>query len=93
MAWPVPVERFMAEYYGKRPLHIPAAEGRPALLSWPRLNELLAILPHWTEANLELILDGQAVAPDHYMIEAETASGRAQNRRIDIVIKPNPDTA
>ena len=77
---PMPLERFMADHFGRRPLHLKAegeaGERRRALLSWPRLGDLLSILPHWTEANIKLILDGQPVAPAHYMIEAETASGR-----------------
>ena len=65
---PLGSERFMAEYYGKSPVHLPAAEsGRRPVLDWARLKALLAIRSHWTEPNLNLILNSRPVVRDHYM--------------------------
>lgn len=73
---PVPVDAFMAEVYGRKPLHIPAqgGDGRASLLGWKRLEALLGILPHWTAANLKLIMNSRPVAAEHYM-QAEPAPG------------------
>lgn len=76
---PMPVDRFMADYYGRRPLHL-QADGesglrRRATFSWARLDELLAILPHWSEANLKLIIDSRPIAPENYMVEVDTRAG------------------
>lgn len=85
---PVPVDRFMAEHYGRRPLHIPASEesGRRALIGWPRLNALLGQQLHWSEAHIRLLMNGRAVAPDLYMEEVDTLEGpvrRASLARVD----------
>lgn len=68
----------MGDYYGRRPLHIPAGEGSPraSFLSWPRLNALLAVQSHWTEPNITLILNGAPIDRDHYLEDMPTSSGR-----------------
>jgi lysine-specific demethylase/histidyl-hydroxylase NO66 len=77
---PLSVDRFMAEFYGKQPLHIPATPGhlRSTLLNWARFNHLLGIRPHWTEPNLKLIMNGRPVDARFYMDEVDTLGGRVQ---------------
>lgn len=88
---PIAVERFMTEYYGKRPLHIPAAPGvdRHKLISWERLNSLLEILPHWTESNLKLIINSRPINPEFYMETtdpSDAAVRRASSAKIDVFL-------
>jgi hypothetical protein len=76
---PFPAERFLNEVYGRVPLHVPAegeaGERRRALLAWPRLNRILAIASHWTEANAKVILNGLPLGADHYVDEVATPAG------------------
>lgn len=88
---PLSVERFMAEFYGKHPLHIPAPPGhlRSTLMSWARFNHLLGILPHWTEPNLKLIMNSRPVEPHFYMDEVDTPAGRvrrANSAKLDVFL-------
>jgi ribosomal protein L16 Arg81 hydroxylase len=81
---PMPVERFLGEFYGKRPLHIAAGEAkrrRTELFSWDRLNQLLSILPHWTEGNIKLVMNSRPVSAEHYMEDVQIAGSRV--RRAD----------
>jgi lysine-specific demethylase/histidyl-hydroxylase NO66 len=83
---PLTVKAFMDEYYGRRPLHVPAVEGSPraSLFSWARLNALLAVQSHWTEANIGLMLNNVPVEPSHYMDDRLTSLG---HRRVADVAK------
>ncbi|HEX8225836.1 MAG TPA: cupin domain-containing protein [Allosphingosinicella sp.] len=74
---PLPVERFMSEHYGQRPLHIAASgsAARTRLIDWQRMNELLAIRSHWTEANIKLIINSRPVYPNLYFEDVETSEG------------------
>ena len=76
---PFPAERFEREVYGRAPLHIPAlgeaGERRRGLLPWARLNTILGIASHWTEANAKVILNGNPLAADHYVDEVPTPAG------------------
>lgn len=78
---PVTPERFLADYWGQQPLHIPAGAGDKRRLDWPGLSALLAIAPHWTEGNLTLIINRQPILADFFMDAVETRAGRA--RRAD----------
>lgn len=77
---PMPVEQFMADFYGRRPLHLKAdgdsGARRRQSFSWARLGELLEILPHWNEANLKLIFNSRPLAPENYIVEVDTLAGR-----------------
>lgn len=82
---PVGEEHFMAEVFGRAPLHVPA-DGisdapRRRLLDWERLNGLLAQRPHWTPGNIKLVMNSSPVAPEHYIDEVQTRDGPA--RRAD----------
>ena len=70
---PKTVESFLSEDYGRRPVHIRGESPRAGLLSIARLEQLLSVRPHWTEANLKLILNSRPVLGEHYM--DRTASG------------------
>jgi cupin superfamily protein len=74
---PLPVDRFMAEYFGRGPVHIRASGNAPRreIMTWPRLNTLLALRAHWTEANLSLVRNGRAILPDSYLEEIPGATG------------------
>jgi hypothetical protein len=73
---PMSEERFLSDYWGRQPLHIPAGgEPRPDLFGWDWLNGILGVLPHWTPGNLKLVMDTQPIAPEHYTDEVETADG------------------
>ena len=78
---PLPFERFMTEYFGKAPVHIPAPPGGKRLIGWDRLNQLLAIRSHWSEGNIKLIMNSRPVMADFYIEEADTLAGRV--RRAD----------
>lgn len=78
---PMPVETFMSEYFGSRPVHITGAGSpRAGLLSTARLEQLLSVLPHWTEDNLKLILNSRPVMGEHFLDQAGAGAGR---RRAD----------
>ena len=70
---PKTVESFLSEDYGRRPVHIRGESPRAGLLSMAGLEQLLSVRPHWTEANLKLILNSRPVLGEHYM--DRTASG------------------
>ena len=72
---PLGAERFMAEHYGERPAHIPAADGalRP-MIDWARFRALLALRSHWSEPHINLILNSRPVGREHYM-EPPAATG------------------
>jgi ribosomal protein L16 Arg81 hydroxylase len=76
---PFPADRFLGEIHGRAPLHVPAegeaGERRRALLPWDRLNHILAVASHWTEANAKVILNGMPLGADHYVDEVATPSG------------------
>ena len=73
---PQPVDAFLAEHFGKRPLHVEAAGNAPRIaFGWERLNALLAIRSHWTDANINLIMNSRAVDRAHYMDDIATLAG------------------
>ncbi len=74
---PLAVDRFMADHYGRLPLHL-APSGREigaVPLDWEGFNRLLGIRPHWTAENLKLILDGKAIDEDFFLEEVRTPAG------------------
>jgi bifunctional lysine-specific demethylase and histidyl-hydroxylase NO66 len=80
LLWPISPEEFRSNYFGKKPLHIPFQEGsgRRDLFSWSRFNDLLGVLPHWTEHNLKLILNSRPIDPSFYLEQVETLGGRVR---------------
>jgi hypothetical protein len=78
---PIPADRFMRDYFGRKPLHIPGngegGSGRRGLLPWERLNAILAQRPHWTPGNIKLIMNNHPVGSEHYLDPVPTAEGVA----------------
>jgi len=77
---PLAPEQFLAEYWGRKPVHIPApaGSGRHAVIGWPRLNQLLGIRTHWGPEHIKLLLNSAAVSPDFYMDEVPGRGGTRQ---------------
>lgn len=87
---PIGLDRFAADHYGQKPLHIPAPVGGGKIaVDWARMNELLAIESHWTEGNLKLVLNSRPVTPDFYMKTVDTVQGpvrRADLAKVDVFL-------
>lgn len=68
----------MAEYYGRKPLHIPASStsATSGLFDWAGLNTLLSQTAIWTPNNLKLLHNGKNVPPEQYCVEVVTPNGR-----------------
>jgi ribosomal protein L16 Arg81 hydroxylase len=86
---PVTAERFMSDFYGHKPLHVPSSAECPraAMISWTRMNDLLSLRSHWTEANIKLIMNSRPVSPEHYIREVDTLGGtvrRADLAKVDL---------
>jgi ribosomal protein L16 Arg81 hydroxylase len=71
---PMPVETFLATHYGKQPAHI-RGDGARRLLTWARLNELLGIEEHWTDAHLKLVHNSIPIPPDQFCAPVQTMNG------------------
>jgi lysine-specific demethylase/histidyl-hydroxylase NO66 len=79
---PLSDDAFLEAHFGKAPLHLPRQGGAPEPpIGWERMNALLAIRSHWTEANLKLVMDSKAIRPEFYIEEVETPAG--PDRRAD----------
>ncbi len=75
---PFDVGTFCAQYYGNRPLHIRRdGAARPNILSWTRLNEVLAITPYWTEDSLKVYFKSRAALRENYCDTADLARGQS----------------
>ena len=74
----------MAEYHGRKPLHIPAepGESKQGLLDWRGFNALLAQTAIWTPQTLKLIHNGKSLPPQQYCDEVHTPTGR--------MLRPSP---
>jgi lysine-specific demethylase/histidyl-hydroxylase NO66 len=88
---PMSAEEFLGDWYGKRPLHVSAGNAEVSgLIGWRKLNELLGLPSHWSEANIKLIYNGIPVAPDLYLDEVETLGGvvrRANPAKVEIFLQ------
>lgn len=81
---PITPDRFFAEVHGRKPLHIPAADGaaKRTLLDWDGFNALLNQSSIWTAQTLKLMRDAIAVPADQYCRPVQTQSGS--------VLRPDP---
>lgn len=85
---PVPVDGFMADHFNRKPLHIEGGgSARSRLLSMARLEELLAILPHWTEQNLKLIINSRPVVGHHYLEQQTSGARRADPAKVELFMR------
>lgn len=66
---PIGTDRFLSDYWGQRPVHLPAQSGRtrPGMVAWSRLNELLQQRAHWDAAHLKLVMNSRGVGEEHYI--------------------------
>lgn len=65
---------FFRDYLDKRPLHISRPDAS-SLLTWARLNELLAISPYWNEETLKLYYNNRAALRENYCDVSDVPSG------------------
>ncbi|MBV6416956.1 MAG: hypothetical protein CMLOHMNK_01574 [Steroidobacteraceae bacterium] len=73
---PFDADTFRTRYFGKLPLHIPAAgPARAALLPWSRFNEVLALTPYWNEDTLKVYFKSRAALRENYCDTADLRSG------------------
>jgi len=68
---PVTRAEFFADYYDKKPLHIPAADSGNShrfdkVMNWDRLNTLLNMTPVWNSKSLLMVLDTKMVPAAAY---------------------------
>ncbi|MEM9441078.1 MAG: cupin domain-containing protein [Pseudomonadota bacterium] len=81
---PIGADAFMADYEGKKPLHVKgAADKFVKVMSWPLLNELLGQATIWSAQSLMLVLDKEPVPNHHY---CAPAAGRDGGQ----VMRPDP---
>lgn len=60
---PITPERFFADYFGQKVLHVPGSPDKFAdVMSWAKLNSLLNMTALWTNHSFEMALDG-AILP------------------------------
>ena len=88
---PITPERFLADYHGRKPLHIPAGDGAPkrAILDWPRFNALLAQTSSWTATRLRMVRDNEPIPPEHYCTSVTDQSGttlRPSPARVEVLL-------
>lgn len=76
---PITPERFLADYHGRKPLHIPATEGahKRGILNWTRFNALLSQTSHWNAARLRMVRDNEPIPAEHFCTAVTDQSGTA----------------
>ncbi|HYW15877.1 MAG TPA: cupin domain-containing protein [Allosphingosinicella sp.] len=88
---PMSTEEFLRHWYGKKPLHISAGNAQArGLIGWNKLNELLGLPSHWSEANIKLIFKGVPVTDHLYLDSVETLGGvvrRANLAKVDVFLQ------
>jgi ribosomal protein L16 Arg81 hydroxylase len=69
---PVTAEAFFAEYYDRKPLHVPASspEKFADVMTWDILTALLNMTAIWSPRNLQLVLDKEMVPAEQYCRQA-----------------------
>lgn len=77
-------QRFLAEIYGRQPLHLPGRDDRfDGLLGWEGLQELLAATPLWDNRSVALAVDGRTLPPEAFCYWATDRLGD-RARRLDV---------
>lgn len=77
LLYPVTPAEFLADYYGRKPLHVPAQpDGRRRdLLTWDAFNYLLNQPGVWTSQSLRPMRDHIPVHTDQYCRSVQTLNG------------------
>ena len=87
---PMAVDEFKADYLGKQPVHITKnGSSRGDILSFSRLEELLAVQEHWTEENLKLIINSRPVLAQHFLEDRLDGSPgrRADSAKVQVFLQ------
>jgi len=75
---PVTPETFFADYYDRKPLHIPGDPAKfSAVMNWSTLNALLDMTAIWGSASLMVVMDGDVLPPAAYCAPATSRDGAA----------------
>lgn len=72
------VERFMSEFYQRKPILIPGTDGgrlARSVLDWRGFNRMLHLESHWSEQDLRLVMNGRPVLAEHYCQTIQTPKG------------------
>ncbi|MGI9492953.1 MAG: cupin domain-containing protein, partial [Geminicoccaceae bacterium] len=81
---PIGAERFMAEYEGKKPLHLKGAADKFAeVMTWSLLDELLSQATIWSNQSLVLVLEKESIPATQYCAPAAC-------RDCGQVLRPDP---
>ena len=74
---PITPAQFLAEYDGRKPLYIPAADDRRKreVLRWADFNGMLDQTTSWTPNTLRLVMNHQALPPERYCLLMQTMDG------------------
>jgi hypothetical protein len=69
---PLTEATFREQHWDRHPVHLPATPERQAAppLDWTTLNSLFTQRTAWTPDRFKLMLNGRAVDPAHYLIDA-----------------------
>jgi hypothetical protein len=74
---PFDAAQFRAEYFGRRPVYMPAGGRRQLdLLPWARFNEVLALTPYWHEETLKVYFKSRAALRENYCDIHDLAPGQ-----------------
>ncbi len=71
---PISEAQFFAEYYGKKPLYVPAAapDKFADILDWAGFAAMLSQQRIWSPQSLQLFLDGKQIAPAEFFSRPAT---------------------
>jgi lysine-specific demethylase/histidyl-hydroxylase NO66 len=87
---PFPVDRFMAEHLGRKPLYLPAGgDAGRRILDWTEFNGLLSQTSSWTAENLKLVMNSDPIPVDQYCSLVQSQSGpsmRPQPARVQVLL-------
>ena len=74
---PITPESFFAEYYDRKPLHVPGGAAKFAqVLSWRQINRLLDMTHVWSETSFKMVLDSAPVPAVQYSNRATSRDGQ-----------------
>lgn len=73
-------QRFLDEYYGRKPLHIrhdtdAPGSARAGLMSLARLGDMLNEPARWTQETIKLVMNGRGIDPAHFTVSREFSQG------------------
>ncbi len=88
---PMDLASFRSKVQGRSARHFSGDPNRfKGLFSWQALEHLLSMTHLWSEHTMNLVLDGQAVAPQEYTLGASSREGRvlamADMARVDALL-------